>query len=62
VYPLLPAQNSLGLAVSVFTYVDQVYVAVISDSTLGPAARALLHNLQCQVSETSQINKQYYQA
>ncbi|XP_023701510.1 uncharacterized protein LOC111861300 isoform X2 [Cryptotermes secundus] len=49
VYPLLPAQNGLGLAVSVFTYADQVYVAIISDSTLGPAANTLLHHLHCQI-------------
>nr|CAD7394682.1 unnamed protein product [Timema cristinae] len=52
VYPLLPAQSTLGLAVSVFTYADQVYVAVISDSALGPAASMLLHHLNSQVSDT----------
>ncbi|XP_069678305.1 uncharacterized protein [Periplaneta americana] len=49
VYPLLPAQNSLGIAVSVFTYADQAYVAIISDSALGPAASTLLHHLHCQI-------------
>ncbi|KAJ9601031.1 hypothetical protein L9F63_000766 [Diploptera punctata] len=49
IYPLLPAQNSLGLAVSVFTYADQVYVAIISDSALSPAASTLLHHLHCQI-------------
>jgi hypothetical protein len=51
VYPLLPAQSGLGLAVSVFTYADQVYVAIISDSALRQAANTLLHHLHCQVSK-----------
>jgi hypothetical protein len=59
VYPLLPAQDSLGLAVSVFTYADQVYVAIISDSTLRSAASTLLHHLHCQVSKPLQIRIEY---
>lgn len=49
VYALLPAQSHLNVAVSVFTYGDQLFVTVATDHTLGPAGNILLHHLQAQV-------------
>ncbi|GLG98522.1 Uncharacterized protein GBIM_05155 [Gryllus bimaculatus] len=50
VYPLLPAHSTIGIAVSVFTYADHLYVTVASDSALRPAAAALLAHLHDQVA------------
>ncbi|KAF4532867.1 hypothetical protein B566_EDAN001470, partial [Ephemera danica] len=43
VYPLLPTPEAgPGLAVSVFTYADQVYVSVLAEKAQHPSARQLL--------------------
>ncbi|XP_075234968.1 uncharacterized protein LOC142332412 [Lycorma delicatula] len=49
VYALLPAQSHLNVAVSVFTYGDQLFVTVATDHALGPAGNILLHHLQAQI-------------
>ncbi|XP_039294959.1 uncharacterized protein LOC111049921 isoform X2 [Nilaparvata lugens] len=57
VYALLPAQSQLSVAVSVFTYDDQLSVTVATDSTLGPAGRLLIHHLQAQIESLYELLK-----
>ncbi|XP_052130312.1 uncharacterized protein LOC113214573 isoform X2 [Frankliniella occidentalis] len=49
VYPLQPAPGRLGIAVSVLTYADQVFVTVASDTALGPAGTLLLQHFNVQI-------------
>ncbi|XP_034246793.1 uncharacterized protein LOC117648394, partial [Thrips palmi] len=49
VYPLQPAPGRLGIAVSVITYADQVFVTVASDAALGPAGSLLLQHFNVQI-------------
>lgn len=49
IYPLLPAQAKLGISITAMTYADQVYVSVIAERALGPAAELILEYLEDQI-------------
>lgn len=49
IYPLLPAQAKLGISITAITYADQVYVSVIAERALGPAAELILEYLEDQI-------------
>lgn len=49
IYPLLPAQAKLGISITAITYADQVFVSVIAERALGPAAELILEYLEDQI-------------
>ncbi|KAK6643616.1 hypothetical protein RUM43_005126 [Polyplax serrata] len=49
IYPILPAQANLGISITTMTYADQVFVSVIAERALGPAAELILQYLEDQI-------------
>lgn len=51
IYPLLPCQSDLGISTAISTYVDQVYVTVMTHTSLDNIGKMLLCFIEEQVAE-----------
>lgn len=49
IYPLIPCQSDLGISVAVSTYVDQVYITIITHTSLENIGKMLLFFIEEQV-------------
>lgn len=56
IYSLVPAQSGIGIAVSVITYSEQIYLTVATDAALGQTGEILLHHINLQVSLLKRCN------
>nr|XP_018899857.1 PREDICTED: uncharacterized protein LOC109032270 [Bemisia tabaci]XP_018899858.1 PREDICTED: uncharacterized protein LOC109032270 [Bemisia tabaci]XP_018899859.1 PREDICTED: uncharacterized protein LOC109032270 [Bemisia tabaci]XP_018899860.1 PREDICTED: uncharacterized protein LOC109032270 [Bemisia tabaci]XP_018899861.1 PREDICTED: uncharacterized protein LOC109032270 [Bemisia tabaci] len=55
IYSLVPAQSGIGIAVSVITYSEQIYLTVATDAALGQTGEILLHHINLQINKLYEL-------
>lgn len=56
VYSILPSQKTIGVSVSVFTYTDDIFISVTTDSAIGEGfGETLLLNIKQQIDQMYEL-------